>query len=115
MRGRTPAEVDRLAYLGGELRRRANEVLTEADFPAQVTGDGSLFRLVPGRARIVNYRSMDPDPNVRRLLEELHLRLLGAGIVVGSKGTGCLSTPMDRSELDRFVDSLERAVRDTAR
>jgi glutamate-1-semialdehyde 2,1-aminomutase len=106
----TPVEVDRVQGLGDELRRRANEVLAEADFPAQVTGDGSLFRIVPGRDELVNYRSVPQDRDINTKLSELHIRLLGAGVIVGTRGTGCLSSPMDRDEINSFVETLERVV-----
>ena len=110
MRDWTPAEVERCGRLGEELRRRANEVLSESGFPAQVSGDGSLFRIVPGRERLVNYRSYPHDAATTTRLHELYLRMLGAGVLIGSKGTGCLSTPMQPSEISVFVDALERVV-----
>jgi glutamate-1-semialdehyde 2,1-aminomutase len=106
----TPEEVERLERLGAELRRRCNELLAEADFPAQLSGQGSLFKLVPGRAEVVNYRSIPNDEAARARLGELHLRLLGAGIIVGPKGTGCLSTPMGATEINEFVEALERVT-----
>jgi glutamate-1-semialdehyde 2,1-aminomutase len=105
-------EVERLNHLGAELRRRADQILVEAEFPAQISGDGSLFKLVPGREQLLNYRSVPVDRASQNRLAELQLRLLGSGIIVGSKGTGCLSTPMGRSEVDTFVDTLERAIRE---
>jgi glutamate-1-semialdehyde aminotransferase len=80
-----------------------------------VSGDASLFKIVPGRDEVVNYRSVPQDAGSRARLAELHLRLLGAGVIVGAKGTGCLSTPMDRDEINTFVDALERVVREIAR
>jgi glutamate-1-semialdehyde 2,1-aminomutase len=105
-------EVERLNHLGSELRRRSDQVLVEAEFPAQFSGDGSLFKLVPGREPLLNYRSVPADSASQERLAELQLRLLGSGIIVSSKGTGCLSTPMGRSEVDTFVDTLERAIRE---
>jgi glutamate-1-semialdehyde 2,1-aminomutase len=108
----TPQAVARLEQLGDDLRRRANEVLDEADFPMQVTGQGSLFRLVPGKAEVVNYRSVPGDQATRERQSELYLRMLGADVILGSKGTGALSTPMDRDEVNRFVEQLERVVQE---
>ena len=110
MRLWTPSEVERLGRLGDDLRTRANEVLAEADFPAQVSGDGSLFRIVPGRAELVDYRSSVADSRTKVRLSELYLRLLGAGVITGAKGTGCISTPMDRDEVNAFVDTLAQVV-----
>jgi glutamate-1-semialdehyde 2,1-aminomutase len=112
LRSWTPQTVTRLTQLGDELRRRANEVLDEANFPMQVTGQGSLFKLVPGRAEVVNYRSIPNDRATSERVAELYLRLLGADIIIGSKGTGALSTPMDRAEINSFVEKLELVVRD---
>ena len=110
MRLWTPAEVQRLEQHGEELRRRANEILSEANFPAQVTGQGSLFRIVEGRNPLVNYRSVPQDAAIAAKLGELRLRLLGAGIILGGGGTGCLSTAMDRGEVNTFIDTFERVV-----
>ena len=30
--------------------------------------------------------------------------------IVGTRGTGCLSSPMDRDEINSFVETLERVV-----
>ena len=111
----TRQEATRVELLGDELRRRANEVLDEADFPMRVTGQGSLFRLVPGKGSVVNYRSMPQDPETKARQGELYLRLLGAGVIVGSKGTGALSTPMDREEINSFVETLDRVVHEMQR
>lgn len=111
----TPTEVERLAALGAEVRRRCDEILAEAGFPAQVTGEASLFKLVAGRSEVTNYRSVSQDPAIEARLRELYLRLLGAGVLLGSKGLGCLSTPMDRAEINLFVDTFERVVAEMTR
>ena len=41
------------------------------------------------------------------LLRELHLAMLGCGILFTQRGMGCLSTPMTGSEVDAFVEAAQ--------
>ena len=106
----TPDAFQRLDVLGRRLRSGASKAFKSAGVAAQLAGDGSLFRLVPTDRPIVNYRSLPTDPDSARLLRRLHLGLLDHGVIISNDGLGCLSTPMDETQVDRFVAALEASV-----
>lgn len=110
MRQLTPQAYERLAALGARLRARANEIYAATRFPGQVTGEGSLFRLVPVSGELVDYRDVVPDAVSAAAWSRLFLALLDEGIIVNPNGLGALSTPMGEDEVDTFVLALERAI-----
>ena len=105
MRLWTEPEIARLERLGDDLRTRANWVLEESGLAIKLSGQGSLFRLVPTAAGR-DYRSGYADGPAAEQRRELYLRLLGAGVLVSQTGLGCLSTAMDEPEVNEFVEAL---------
>lgn len=106
----TPEVYERINSLGRRLRAQANEVFASVGEPAQLSGDGSLFRILMTADPIADYRSSVRNAAPPDRLAQLHLNLLDEGIIVSKEGLGCLSTPMGDAEVDRFVSALERAV-----
>lgn len=106
----TPEAITRLNDLGAQLRRRVDAVFAEAGEPAQLAGDGSLFRLMVTRARIRDYRSAIRGAQPMARMTAIHQRMLQEGIIISRIGLGCLSTPMGTTEIDAFVDAVRRAV-----
>ncbi|HKY95066.1 MAG TPA: aspartate aminotransferase family protein [Kiloniellales bacterium] len=106
----TPAMLERLETLGKRFRDGANAVLRAAQQPAQVTGDTSLFQVVPNRLAITNYRSMPFDAQSNDWLLRLHQALLREGVIISHRGLGCLSSPMDETVIDELIDAFERSV-----
>jgi glutamate-1-semialdehyde 2,1-aminomutase len=99
------AGIGRLEQLGDDLRQRANWVLDESGLPFKVTGQGSLFRIMP-KASGAEYRSSVADATVQGQRRELHLRLLGQGILTSPTGLGCLSTIMSEGEVTGMVEAI---------
>jgi glutamate-1-semialdehyde 2,1-aminomutase len=106
----TPDVFARLDALGERLRTRANAVFAEYGEAAQMTGDGSLFRIMLTDKPITDYRAGHETPAQVERLNQLHLNLLDEGFIVSSSGLGCLSTPMTEENVDEFVAGLRRAV-----
>jgi glutamate-1-semialdehyde 2,1-aminomutase len=103
------AAFDRLNAAGERLRARLGEVLRASRVAGQVTGDGSLFRLLLTARPLRSYRdAADPDAEAR--VERLFLHLLDAGVLVNTNGLGCLSTPMGEREVEELAVALERAL-----
>lgn len=99
----------RLEDMGARLRNRLDGVFKKSGQPGQVTGDGSLFRLMMVDRPLRNYRdTVEPGADERSY--RLFMALLDAGIMVNDNGLGCLSTPMGETELDRIETALERAL-----
>ena len=99
----------RLEDMGSRLRARLNEVFRSSGQEGQVTGDGSLFRLMMVTRPLQNYRDTVEVGAAQRSYR-LFMALLDAGIMVNDNGLGCLSTPMGESELDRIADALEAGL-----
>jgi glutamate-1-semialdehyde 2,1-aminomutase len=99
----------RLEEMGGQLRNRLNDVFRKSGQRGQVTGDGSLFRLMLVDRPLRNYRDTI-EPGIDARSYRLFMALLDAGIMVNDNGLGCLSTPMGEAELSRIETALERAL-----
>lgn len=106
----TPEVYARLDLLGERLRTRANAVFAEHGEAAQLSGDGSVFRILMTDKPIVDYRDSIEGATQSARLSQLHLNLLDEGFIVSNSGLGCLSTPMSEAEVDQFVAGLSRAV-----
>jgi glutamate-1-semialdehyde 2,1-aminomutase len=113
MEAMTPAEFDRLDALGARLRARVGDALRTAGVPGQITGAGSLFRLLFTGRPLLSYRDVDQRAEAR--MEPFFHALLDAGVLLHTTGLGCLSTPMGDAEIEELAGAVERALRSTAR
>ncbi|MBM4187506.1 MAG: aspartate aminotransferase family protein [Gemmatimonadetes bacterium] len=104
------AAVERLNRLGDRLRTAGNAAFRAAGVTGQITGDGSLFRILLTDEPVTNYRSSVRRAAPTAAMLALHANLLREGIIVGKTGLGCLSTPMTEAEVDRFTTALARAL-----
>jgi len=98
-----------LEDMGTRLRNRLNDVFRKSGQRGQVTGDGSLFRLMLVDRPLRNYRDTI-EPGIDARSYRLFMALLDAGIMVNDNGLGCLSTPMGEAEQDRVETALDRAL-----
>jgi glutamate-1-semialdehyde aminotransferase len=57
-----------------------------------------------------DYRSGLPDAQRAAERRELHLRLLGSGVLTSPTGLGCLSTPMDEAQVTEFVEAIRTSA-----
>jgi glutamate-1-semialdehyde 2,1-aminomutase len=105
MRLWTEAAVARLEQLGDDLRQRANWALDESGLAFKLTGQGSLFRIIPKESG-GEYRSTVPDARAQLQRRELHLRLLGQNVLTSPTGLGCLSTVMGEGEVTEMVEAI---------
>ncbi len=109
-----PAAFDRLEAFGARLRARLGEVFRARRVPGQVTGDGSLFRLLLTDRPLRSYRDA-VDPAAEARMERLYHHLLDAGVFLHTNGLGCLSTPMTEREVEELAVALDRALAALAR
>ena len=108
MTAMTPAAYDGLEALGRRLRARLTDVLRARGVPGQVTGDGSLFRILLSARPLSGYRDVDAEAEAR--MERLFLPFLDAGVLLHTNGLGCLSTPMTEQEVEEIATALDRAL-----
>lgn len=106
----SPPAFERLDRMGEKIRKEANAIFAEGGVEAQLSGDGSLFRILATKQPITNYRSVPEGPGPARTIAGLHLGLLENGVIISKDGLGCLSTPMTGAEVDQFLAALARAV-----
>jgi glutamate-1-semialdehyde 2,1-aminomutase len=103
----TPESFDHLNELGDAVRTRLNELFRRTDFEAQVTGRGSIFRVLMTDQPVVDYRSTMVGPERNALYTDLYMGLLARGIAMTNTGLGCTSMPMTMAEVDRLVEAVE--------
>jgi glutamate-1-semialdehyde 2,1-aminomutase len=102
------ADFARLAELGEAMRERTRAVFAECRLPVSVSGQGSMFHVSVHPEEIDDYSKFFAiDGEVR---EMLHRELLGRGIYLTPRGTGCLSTPMSAAQIDQWAEALGAAL-----
>jgi glutamate-1-semialdehyde 2,1-aminomutase len=106
----TPAAFARLDAMGQRMRDGLNHIFRAAAQPAQATGDGSLFQIVPTDRPLTNYRSVPQDAAAFAWLDRLHLGLLRNGVIISHRGLSCVSSPMGEAEVDAVLAAFERVV-----
>jgi glutamate-1-semialdehyde 2,1-aminomutase len=104
----TPEAFERLESLARDLREKLVRLFADASQPTTVNQIGSLFNVHFTEGPVREHgdaRAADTE-----LLRELHLALLGHGILWTPRGMGCLSTPMTGAEIDAFVEAVEHGL-----
>ncbi len=106
-------DFDRLNDLGQYARDTLAETFRIAGVEGQVTGDNSLFYIQLGEDEIIDYRSAYPAHSGERaeIIEQLYKHLLNQGSIIAPFGVGCLSTPMERPDIDRLAEGLLSGLR----
>ena len=106
------AEVLRLNSLGDLLRARTRQKFAAANIDAFLSGTGSLFRLHLKKARVADYRTAYPSPEVAALLQQVHGGMLSESVLLTPNCSGALSTPMTELEVSNLADKLVKVVAD---
>ncbi|HET7142207.1 MAG TPA: aspartate aminotransferase family protein [Candidatus Limnocylindria bacterium] len=107
----TPEEFDRINALGEQARRGLADVVRLLEVDWQVTGAGSLFKLVPSTEPLSDYRSAFVTPEQAARIHALHWALLDRGIFMGHDALGCISTPMTEADVEQIIHAVEAALR----
>ena len=105
-----PAEFTRLNALGQRIRDGIADAFEKTRIDGQVTGAGSLFRILMTSARLVDYRTAQAANTQAPALERVVAFLRDNGILIAGTGLGALSTPMGDAEVDLFVDIFTNAL-----
>ena len=102
----------RLNALGEELRSRLSQTIAAQGAPLCVTGAASLFRIHLGVTPPKEFRDTYLQPEGTAILRALGQHFLRNGVILPAASTGCLSTPMGRTEVDLVVHVFERFLED---
>jgi glutamate-1-semialdehyde 2,1-aminomutase len=107
----TPEAFDRLDEMGRYLRGRLEQMLHDRRCPGQVLGRGSLFAVHLTGRELIDYRSLVETSPGRAFFKDICHEMLGRGVVIPrDRLFGCLSTPMNETELDTFVQALDESL-----
>ena len=113
MRLLTRKEIDRLGALGDRARTGITDAMRERDFPGQVTGLGSLFRIHVHNRPLSDYRSSMMTQDEEDRLAAIVGYMRDHGVFVNDRGVCSLSTPMGDVEIDAFLDCFKAALTTT--
>lgn len=105
MRRLTPETYERLNERGTALRHQLDEMARSYGVPIRITGIASLFGIHCTEQPVTDYRSAQGQNS--NLRQKLFLHLLNHGIYVGNKLVGNISVPMERAELESFIQAWE--------
>jgi glutamate-1-semialdehyde 2,1-aminomutase len=108
----TPSVFETLETLGDSLRASVGKIFENLDFPGQITGLGSNFRIHMTDRELVDYRNTLLDDKQQAMKEALYFNLLAKDILIMPSGMGCLSIPMNETEIAQFLQALEDSIRD---
>ena len=106
----TPQAYERLNELGDYARRKIGEAFDSAEYPGQVTGMGSFFRMHLHTRPLVNYRSSYWRPDERAWIFQLQGHLLRHGVFT-QPHMSCLSTAMTEADIDHMAEGVESGLR----
>lgn len=110
----TEAAIDDLNRLGGEVRARIQAVFDDHGVAWQVSGRGSLFRIVPTPATLTDYRSSRPSGPAASFLGAFTAALLNHQVLLDPGGLGCISTATTDADVDTLVRAVTDALLDAA-
>ena len=104
------ASIDELNRKGALARTRLQAVLDRAGIAWQVSGRGSLFRIVPTPLPLTDYRSSRGFGPAGSYLRSFTAALLNNGVLLDPGGLGCISTVMTDGDLDILEDAATLAI-----
>lgn len=109
------SEIVRINGLGDRLRGGLQRAADAAEFPARITGLGSVGHIHAGRGAstaVTSYRSARRDS--RELASLVHLALLNHGVFLAPRGMFCVSTAMTEMDIDAVVAAFHEVAAELA-
>lgn len=104
----TPEVYARLDGLAERLREGVRAVCAEFDVPVQVTGLASLFGVHFTGDPVRTYR--DVAASDQALQQQVFWGLMNEGIFAARRLIGCVSMPMEETEIDTYVEALRKVL-----
>ena len=97
--------------LGAQVRQGLTRAFEAVGYPGQVTGVGSMFKIMAHDRPVFDFRSQKHTEEESAVLLELQRLLVGKDYHVAGTGMGFLSTPMVAEEMDNFCNAVEDCLR----
>lgn len=111
-------DADLIAYLnqlGDRLREGLTRAFASSGYRGQVTGVGSMFKIIGHQRPVFDYRSQKHTDAEAADIVELQRLLVLKGFHISGAGMGFLSTVMVPEEIDRFCEATEECLRELAK
>ena len=99
--------VNKLNDLGDYTRTEIDQLIQQLDIKACVTGLGSMFRIHFKSSPPCNYREAYANEVETNVTKQLVKGLENAGYMMINTGSGMLSTVMDKSVINDFIQALK--------
>jgi glutamate-1-semialdehyde 2,1-aminomutase len=106
----TPEAHANMDALGDRLRAGVRAVFERRNFPGQVTGMGTLFKIHMHNRPISDYRTYYPMEAEANAMWTAQDQLLRRGYLVARGGYGFTSTPMTDADVDGFLDAFDEVI-----
>lgn len=106
----TRQEITRINSLGERLRLGLRSALADTGVMGQVTGVGSLLQIHFSETEVTDYRAGKRTAPLQPL-QLLHLMLLNHGVSIAPRGLMCISTSMDKQDINHTVSVSRRVGR----
>jgi glutamate-1-semialdehyde 2,1-aminomutase len=104
----TPDVYVELNRKGARVAEHLSEVFATRHVPVQVNSVGSLFALHFTDKPVVDYRTMATAN--KKMTRDLFLGLVNHGVLMAPRAMGALSTPMQESDIQQFIDAVDGVV-----
>jgi len=101
----TPAVYNRLAQEGTSFRKSIAELGEEHGIPLQVTGEASLLHIHFTDQEVKDFR--DTQKSNKSLATKAFLNFVNHGVFPGTSLSGNLSVPMEKKDMDTFLEVFE--------
>ena len=104
-----------LEDLGARVRAGIDAAFMSLGVQGQTTGMGSLIKVHLTRARVRDYRSARPTPELSRKYEAFAAALLNEGLLIAPDGLMALSTPMTADDAEQIIAAVGGALKQLPR
>lgn len=104
----TRRDYDDLDRKTERVRSGIRQIFSAAGVPVHVNGLGSMFNISVSAEPVNSYRAFraaDMD-----ILSKLRLELLNSGVLIMTRGTGCLSTAVSDDDVDLFLETVSTGL-----
>ncbi|NIJ17850.1 aspartate aminotransferase family protein [Sphingobium vermicomposti] len=106
----TPELIAHINALGDRARAGLTAAFASSGFPGQVTGVGSMFKIITHQRPVYDYRSQTHTAAESAAMVELQRMLVLKGFHVSGAGMAFLSTAMVAEDIDKFCAAAEESL-----
>lgn len=102
--------VNKVNELGSEFKQGLLKIYERLGLNIRVSGEGSIYNIIFKDENVKNYR--DVASSHEELNKLLFISLLNKGVFDAERGMFCMSTAMERSDIQFGLNAVEEALKD---